>query len=277
MVTVVNSCLLLKPDVLTSILDLTGNTFTLGSSMAGSTFDVSFSGQLVSGAELAQVKDNVAKLFKTEVQGIEVMFSGKRVVIKRNLDQQTAMKYQAAMKNAGAMCELTENKPVVSSEYSEDNPPPIPQPDPETVAISSATQEPTSNAKPVESTVSVGDMGSVTIAPAGETIMEHEQVAEPQIDISAISIDDSRQNLVEHTPVPEPDIDISSMSIDSSGDDLVQNERIAEPEIDISSLNIDESGENLIGHKEVPPMEVDTSSMSMAPPGSAVLEEESKT
>lgn len=241
--------------------------------MAGSTFDVSFSGQLIEGADLAQVKSNIAKLFKTEVQNIEVMFSGKRVIIKRNLDQQTATKYQAVMKNAGAMCELTENKPVVTQEYSADNPPPIPQSVPAAGATSSASQGPT-NTKSVATLSSTSDMDSVTIAPPGETIMEHEQVAEPQIDISAISIDDSRQNLVEHISVPEPEIDISSMSIDSSGDDLVQNEHIAEPEIDISALSMDEAGDDLIIHKKVPPMEVDTSSMSMAPPGSSVIKEE---
>ena len=239
--------------------------------MAGSTFDVSFSGQLIDGADLTQVKNNVAKLFKTEVQNIEVMFSGKRVVIKRNLDQQTATKYQAVMKNAGAMCELSENKPAVTQEYSADNPPSIPQPEPTHGVTSSVSQEP--NIKSAATSASASNMDSVTIAPPGETIMEHERVEAPQIDISAISIDDSRKNLVEHIPVPEPDIDISSMSIDSSGDNLIQNEQIVEPEIDISALSMDEAGEDLIEHKKVPPMEVDTSSMSMAPPGSAVLEE----
>ena len=239
--------------------------------MAGSTFDVSFSGQLIDGADLTQVKNNVAKLFKTEVQNIEVMFSGKRVVIKRNLDQQTATKYQAVMKNAGAMCELTENKPVVTQEYSAENPPPMPQPAPG--VTSSVSQVQTANTESAATPASASNMDSVTIAPPGETIMEHEQVEAPQIDISAISIDDSRENLVEHISVPEPDIDISSMSIDSSGDNLIQNEKIAEPEIDISTLSMDEAGEDLIEHKKVPPMEVDTSSMSMAPPGSAVLEE----
>jgi len=241
--------------------------------MAGSTFDVSFSGQLIDGADLTQVKNNVAKLFKTEVQNIEVMFSGKRVVIKRNLDQQTATKYQAVMKNAGAMCELSENKPVVTQEYSADNPPPISQPEPEAGVTSSVSQVQTANTESAAMPAPASNMDSVTIASPGETIMEHERVEPPQIDISAISIDDSRKNLVEHIPVPEPDIDISSMSIDSSGDNLIQNEQIVEPEIDISALSMDEAGEDLIEHKKVPPMEVDTSSMSMAPPGSAVLEE----
>lgn len=236
-----------------------------GCLMAESTFDISFSGQLAPGADLTQVKNNVAKLFKTEVHNIEIMFSGNRVVIKRNLGQQTAMKYLAAMKNAGAMCELTENKPVVGREYSAENPPPIPQPDPSPGTASLTPQVTTSNTIPGGKPVSVSDMDSVTIAPPGETLMEYAQVAEPKIDISALSIDDSRQNLVEHTFVPEPVIDISSMSLDSSGDDLVQQEHIAKPEIDISSLSLDEAGENLTEHKETPPLEVDTSNMSMTP------------
>lgn len=263
--------------------------------MTQSTYDVSFSGKLVDGADPSEVKNNVAKLFKTDVRKIEVMFSGKRVVIKRNLDQQSALKYQLAMKNIGAICDLTENQeePVVQEapeapQYSAENPPPIPPPQsvanpkpvPEKKGVVEqnveANIEATSKSETNTQPVSVGDMASVTIAPPGETIIEYEQIAEPEIDISAISIDESKSDLVEHKVVPEPNIDVSAISMDNSGDDLVQHEKIVEPEFDISAISIDETGADLTTQKEVPSLEVDISNISMAPPGTSVLDDDGK-
>jgi hypothetical protein len=266
--------------------------------MTQNTYDVSYSGVLVEGTDLSQVKANVAKLFRTEVQKIEVMFSGKRVVIKRDLDEQSALKYMAAMKQAGAICELTEKKeetvvndsaPKTSQaitedkqEYSAENPPPIPAPtsSPSTTATPTVTAQSTENTarQPQETSasgagVSIGEMASVTIAPPGETIIEHEKIEEPVIDISAISVDDSKNDLVEHRVIPEPDIDISAISVDRSGEDLVQHETVAEPAFDISAISMDETGVDLVEHEEVAPLEVDISNISMAPPGSPVLED----
>lgn len=246
--------------------------------MTQSTYDVSFSGTLAEHADITQVKINVAKLFKTDIQKIEVMFSGRRVVIKRNLDQQTALRYQAAMKNIGAICDVTENKSDAdvqeAQQYSAENPPPIPPPKPveKTQPVSEqstqhlATEPGTRDSNVNLKSVSVGDMASITIAPAGETIMEHEKIAEPEIDISAISVDESRKDLIEEQIVPEPDIDISAISMDSSGDDLVQHEKIAEPEFDISAISLDEAGADLAVHKDIPPLEIDISNISVAPP-----------
>jgi hypothetical protein len=266
--------------------------------MTHNTYDVSFSGVLVEGSDLSQVKNNVAKLFKTDVQKIEVMFSGKRVVIKRDLNQQTAMKYQSAMKNIGAICDVTEKKSKAiveeSHQYSAENPPPIPPPEsmasPQSVPTQPAQEvaaEPIVEAIPKQDTnsegannsaqvVSMGEMASVTIAPPGETIIEYEHIAEPEIDISAISVDESMSDLIEHTVVPEPNIDVSAISMDRSGDDLVQHEEIAAPELDISAISMDETGVDLTTHQEVPPLEVDISNISLAPPGTSVLEDENK-
>lgn len=259
--------------------------------MTQSTYDVSFSGVLAEGVDLSQVKKNVAKLFKTDIQKIEVMFSGKRVVIKRDLDQQTAMKYLMAMKNIGAICNITEKKPEAiieeSQQYSAENPPPIPPPESKASQQQSARTSPIKdiaaetilkqkeNSEAAETSVqevSLGDLTSVTIAPPGETIIEHEPIEEAEIDISAISFDESKSDLVEHTRVPEPNIDISSMSMDNSGDDLVQHEKIVEPEFDISAINMDETGVDLTTHKEVPPLKVDISNISLAPTGTRILE-----
>lgn len=74
--------------------------------MTDATYNVIFAGQIVNGADPATVRANVAKLFGMEPDKVEALFSGKRVVIKKQADQATAMKLRAVMKQAGAVCEL---------------------------------------------------------------------------------------------------------------------------------------------------------------------------
>lgn len=69
-------------------------------------FNVVFSGELVGGADPTQVRANLAKLFKMDAGKVEALFSGKPVVIKKDADQATAMKFRAALRQAGAQCQM---------------------------------------------------------------------------------------------------------------------------------------------------------------------------
>lgn len=68
-----------------------------------SRFEIAFSGQLVAGARPEVVKANLAKLFQADAQRIELLFSGRRVVIKNNLDAASAEKYRSVLERAGAI------------------------------------------------------------------------------------------------------------------------------------------------------------------------------
>jgi len=93
--------------------------------MSDDVYEVAFSGQIAEGADLVQVKSKVGQMFKADAAKLEHLFSGKRVVIKKNIDQQTAMKYQTALNNAGALCEiknLSSPKPIaVAAESKEES------------------------------------------------------------------------------------------------------------------------------------------------------------
>ena len=65
-----------------------------------------FSGQIQEAAELDAVKASIAKMFKADEATIARLFSGKRIVIKKNLSAATADKYSIAFTRAGAVCEL---------------------------------------------------------------------------------------------------------------------------------------------------------------------------
>ena len=74
--------------------------------MSDQLFEVAFCGQISDGANLDEVKARVGKMFKTDDAKLEQLFSGKRIVIKKNIDQATAAKYQTALNRAGAECEV---------------------------------------------------------------------------------------------------------------------------------------------------------------------------
>jgi len=75
--------------------------------MNESLYEVAFSGQIQEGAELDAVKARIGKIFKADDATIAQLFSGKRIVIKKNLSAEAADKYSMALTKAGAICELT--------------------------------------------------------------------------------------------------------------------------------------------------------------------------
>ena len=71
-----------------------------------SRYEISFSGELAPGAKLEQVEANLTRLFQADAQRIAVLFSGRRIVIKQDLDHASVEKYRQAMARAGAIAEV---------------------------------------------------------------------------------------------------------------------------------------------------------------------------
>ncbi|MCP3852023.1 MAG: hypothetical protein GY694_17565 [Gammaproteobacteria bacterium] len=66
-------------------------------------YNLIFQGKIVEGASLDEVKNNVARLFKADAKKTASLFSGKPIIIKKNLDSETTRKYLAILKKAGAV------------------------------------------------------------------------------------------------------------------------------------------------------------------------------
>jgi len=66
-------------------------------------YNLIFQGKIIEGASLEEVKNNVAKLFKADAAKTATLFSGKSIVIKKNLDKETTKKYLSVFKKAGAV------------------------------------------------------------------------------------------------------------------------------------------------------------------------------
>jgi len=65
-------------------------------------FKIVFNGELMPDMGLEAVKDNLARLFKSDMAKIEALFSGSVIEIKRNLSEVEADQYLGALQRAGA-------------------------------------------------------------------------------------------------------------------------------------------------------------------------------
>ena len=78
------------------------DTFSHVTDMNNERYDLIFSGELVPGFELTQVKKNLQQLFRLDENKINALFSGKSISLKKGVDADAANRYRVAMKKAGA-------------------------------------------------------------------------------------------------------------------------------------------------------------------------------
>ncbi|PKN23781.1 MAG: hypothetical protein CVU64_23655 [Deltaproteobacteria bacterium HGW-Deltaproteobacteria-21] len=93
-------------------------------------YNVVSEGGIDAGYTIQQVQDNLCRIFKAPPAKIQkIFFSGSRSFVKRNVPYEEAVKYVAALKQAGAVTSLErirDEQQTVSSEnaalYAQDNP-----------------------------------------------------------------------------------------------------------------------------------------------------------
>lgn len=86
--------------------------------MSDELFEIAFSGHINEGSDLETVKKQIGQIFKADPVRLEQMFSGRRVIIKREADEATTAKYRAAFNRCGAVCEVRALKKEGSDEDS---------------------------------------------------------------------------------------------------------------------------------------------------------------
>ena len=163
-----------------------------------SRYEIAFSGQLVPGAQPELVKANMAKLFQADAQRIAQLFSGRRIVIKNNLDAAGAEKYRATLERAGARVEVVDMDALI--EEVELAPPPV-EPAPAPAAAPHA-------ARP----------GRLQVAPRDEYMAAFSDVDAPDFDIAPVG-----SNLQDARPdAAAPQVDLSQFSLAPVGSDMGQ-------------------------------------------------------
>lgn len=206
--------------------------------MADATFDVVFSGRLQAGVEAAAVRENLARLFKTEPAKLAYLFTGQPVVIKRAVDAATALQYQAALAKAGALVDLRETGTPAA-------PPPQPAQRP-APPVSPASTRPGPRAAPVTVPPAMAARSAPPVAP-------DYAVAEPGV------------VLVEPVHVAAPAIDTRHLTMAAVGAPLVEPTVVEPPTYDLSGLSLDPPGTTLSDAKPVPPAQYDLSALSLVP------------
>lgn len=203
-------------------------------------YNIVFRGELVSGADPDQVRRNLAQLFKMELERVEKLFAGKPVVLKKEADQATAMKMRAALKKAGAECEM---KPVDGEEAPAQPQPSTPEggsdttaaPEPQASDSGATTGEAQPEATPASSGAGVAmedkpeNLETVgTIRTGGTGFSSEFEVAPVGAELEQADSDEEPVNP-----------DISHLSLSPPGTDLEQLQDQEEVEVpDISHLKV---------------------------------------
>jgi len=167
--------------------------------MSDELFEVAFSGQINEGADLEQVKAKVGAMFKADATKLAHLFSGKRMVIKKNIDLATANKYKSALNNAGAVCEIKSLSEVPVKQVVE----PAPA---KSEAVKSEAMKPEtakSESRPAVSGdipaapqtdplgIGADDISelSAALAPVGSDMQDEiKEVAEPSLDLAGLDM-----------------------------------------------------------------------------------------
>lgn len=177
--------------------------------MSQERFDIYFAGQLLPDHDPAAVKAWLGKQFKLQGEALDRLFSGQSVRIKQDVDLDTAGRYRAAFRQAGALLDI---RPVGAA---------APQPAP----AGADSQEP--ELLPAN-TGSLADCA----APVADA---------PLPDIDHLGLAAPEQPLDDTPPAAAADIDISHLSAApaNSGDlSDCRQEKPARPLPDISALQI---------------------------------------
>ena len=172
--------------------------------MADELYNVIFQGKTLADADLQQVKEQLARLFKVDEEKVSKMFSGKAVVIKKSTDRATAQKYSMAMKKAGAVAQIcTLDGKVVDFSKPEQKEEPTPQ----------AAAEPQS----VPS-------DALTLAAVGEQIMPPQDVVEASFNTEGMTMAPVGSDVADLEPAPPAfEADLSNLEMAEAG------ERILDP------------------------------------------------
>jgi len=160
-------------------------------------YEIVFTGQLVPGAQRERVEANLAKLFHADAQRIELLFSGRRLVLKNNLDEVAAEKYRSTLERAGALVEKVDMQ--VDMEEVELAPPP--------------------DAPGFNPPVQPGHRSHV--APRDAYMAAFSAVDAPDFSIAEVGSD--MQDPKAETPAPR--LDLSQISLAPVGSDMGQLER----------------------------------------------------
>lgn len=235
-------------------------------------YNIYYAGTVLEGHDTAGVRQQLARLFKADEVTLDKLFSGQPQMIKRDCDKATALKYQEAMKKAGA-------KPLIRTADS---------PAPEASQATSAAPPPTEHASAAERIAAVAsgsDTAQATdpdfdIAPVGSDVLRPEErphVSAADIDTSMLNLAETGARLSEEQAAPPAGPDTAHLSMGEVGDDIPNLEPgDLPPEPDTSAIALSPEGSDFAdcAPAEAAELDLDLSAIALAEEGADILPEE---
>ncbi|GAA6131926.1 hypothetical protein [Halopseudomonas sabulinigri] len=161
-------------------------------------FEIVFQGQVQPGVPQEQAHARIGQLFQLAGEQLDMLFSGRRIVIKQGLDEAAAAKYRAAIERAGALCSIELMEPAE--------------------AVPASTAQPATEPAPAPAAAA---KGAGKVVPRDEYMAAFVDVEAPDFDIAPLGAD--MQDDYE-APVPLP-IDLSALSLAPVGSDMGELKR----------------------------------------------------
>jgi len=208
-------------------------------------YDIYFSGQIISGRDPAQVKKNVARLFKIDPEKVQRLFTGKTTRIKANVDQDAAIRYRSVFTKAGALIDI---RPVKEGRSATANTrPQPPSSGREGLSLQAANTGTLADCTPAVEPAAIPDISGMALLPPGPILDGSGPVPEAKIDTSGLSLNPPQEGSLAdcHTPprpAPIPDTENIQLAPANSGSlEDCHIEPDAPPIPDISNLQLYDS------------------------------------
>ena len=208
--------------------------------MASGEFQVVFRGALTGDYAEETVKQRLADQFGMSTQRIDALFTGKPVVVKKNVDRGTAERFQQAFRKAGAECELRGPEGATASNAAQ-APGAGEAGGEEGAGPDSSTAETATNssASATGEQTETAVRGSGSIAAAGDPNATIVALSIPT-SFEGLEMDTSEAPLTEAEKPQAPRIDTSDLTLtEDESEPLAPPSRPAPPEIDISGLSVE--------------------------------------
>lgn len=74
-------------------------------------YRIVFSGQVTRGSDAAGVRRNLAALFRVDAESVELLFSGRPVILKEGIKAEEAVHYLSILSQAGAVARMEPSPP----------------------------------------------------------------------------------------------------------------------------------------------------------------------
>ncbi len=244
-------------------------------------YNLVFQGEIIAGTSLEEVTANLARLFKADAAKTAALFSGQSIIIKRDLDPQSAKKYLMVLKQAGAVVKALKVVGEAATEHTNQNiensqkPEPAQTPAGATLSSGLAALISYNHSSPDKHSDNSAAVDDLHLAPLGANIpnLQHDNTAIIIPDLSHLSLSEAESGSLEEfsqksVAVELPDISKLSMSAANEGSlEEFTSKPDPVPLPDISRLNISEPDNTPLSSetsKTEPVAIPDTSQLSMS-------------